>query len=125
MTDEIKANLNELSELRSMRDLIMADKQAMIDGILTDEIKAQIAEIELEFASKIDSVSDSIASLEALIKRAVIEHGASVKGDRLHAVYTRGRVSWDTKALDGYAVAHPELTEFRREGEPSVSIRAV
>ncbi|MCG3145996.1 MAG: hypothetical protein HONDAALG_03775 [Gammaproteobacteria bacterium] len=51
--------------------------------------------------------------------------GATVKGAALSAVYAKGRVSWDNKALEGYAVAHPELLAFRSEGAPSVSIRGV
>jgi hypothetical protein len=37
----------------------------------------------------------------------------------------KGRVSWDTKALDGYAVAHPEIEKLRIEGAPTVRIAKV
>jgi hypothetical protein len=37
----------------------------------------------------------------------------------------KGRVSWDGKSLDGYMAAHPEISAFRKEGEPSVSLRNV
>ena len=46
-----------------------------------------------------------------------------LKGSLLHAIYAAGRASWDTKALEGYAVAHPEILQFKKVGEPSVSIR--
>ncbi|CAK0771531.1 hypothetical protein CCP3SC15_4350001 [Gammaproteobacteria bacterium] len=39
------------------------------------------------------------------------------------AVYTKGRVSWDSKKLDGMMILVPELASARKEGEPSVSIR--
>jgi len=48
-----------------------------------------------------------------------------VKGRELEAVYVKGRISWDNKALDGYAAAHPEIGAFRKQGDPSVSIRGV
>lgn len=35
----------------------------------------------------------------------------------------RGRVAWDTKALDVFMLALPELAKFKSEGKPSVSIR--
>ncbi len=41
------------------------------------------------------------------------------------AIYSKGRMSWDGKRLDGYATAHPEILAFRSEGQPSVSIREV
>jgi len=41
------------------------------------------------------------------------------------AVFSHGRVSWDTSSLDQYAKTHPEIGSFRKEGNPSVSLRAV
>lgn len=119
----IESKLDQLSELYAQRDLSTLDKQRMIDEILTAEIKAKIAEIEAEFSGKSEVVSEKIAALEAEIKEAVKLNGASVKGQFLQAVFTKGRVSWDNKSLDGYLKAHPELAEFRKEGEPSVSLR--
>lgn len=119
----IESKLDQLSELYAQRDLSTLEKQRMIDEILTAEIKAKIAEIEAEFSGKSEAVSEKIAALEAEIKEAVKLNGASVKGQFLQAVFTKGRVSWDNKSLDGYLKAHPELAEFRKEGEPSVSLR--
>lgn len=121
----IETKLDELSELYAQRDLSTMDKQHMIDSVLTDEIKAKIAEIEIEFSGKGEAVSEKIAELEAEVKELVKSAGASVKGQFLHAVYTKGRVSWDTKTLDGLAIAIPELTQARKEGEPSVSLRKI
>ena len=120
---EIKQKLDTLAEYQAQRDAAMLEKQALIDAIYTAEIKARVAEIEAEFAGKTEGVNTNIATLEAEIKQAVLEHGASVKGLFFHAVFSKGRVSWDTKSLDGYATAHPELLSFRKEGEPSVSLR--
>lgn len=121
---EIKQKLDRLAEYQAQRDATMLEKQDLINAVYTDEIKARMAEIEAEFATKTEGVTANIATLEAEIKQAVVAHGASVKGLYLHAVLTKGRVSWDTKFLDGYATAHPELLSFRKEGAPSVSIRA-
>ena len=120
---EIKQKLDTLAEYQSQRDAAMLEKQSLIDAIYTAEIKAQVAEIEAEFSAKTEGVTENITALEAEIKKAVLEHGASVKGSLFHAVFAKGRVSWDTKSLDGYAAAHPELLSFRKEGEPSVSLR--
>lgn len=120
---EIKQKLDTLAEYQSQRDAATLEKQSLIDAIYTAEIKARVAEIEAEFAGKTEGVNTNIATLEAEIKQAVLEHGASVKGSFFHAVFAKGRVSWDTKSLDGYAAAHPELLSFRKEGEPSVSLR--
>ena len=121
----IEQKLDELAELYAQRDLSEMEKKRLIDEVMTAEIKAKIAEIEAEFLGRGESVSEKIAELEAEVKEAVKTAGASVKGQFLHAVFTKGRVTWDSKALDGYAKAHPELAEYRKEGEPSVSLRKV
>ena len=115
--------LDALDELQQQLILLGADKQALIDQVLTPDIRRKLDEIENEFADKSQTVSAKIAELESAIKAGVIDCGATVKGKYLMAVFTKGRVSWDTKALDGYAAAHPEVAQFRKEGAPSVSIR--
>ena len=123
--EEIKKNLDVLADYQSQRDLIMLEKQKLIDSILTPEIKQQIADIELEFSGKAGTVTEKAAALEMEIKEAVKETGATVKSAYLQAVYMKGRISWDTKAMDGYAVDHPEILFMRKEGDPSVSMRKV
>jgi hypothetical protein len=122
---EIKQLLDKLADLYSAKDAIMLQKQDLIDSILTPEIKAKIAEIDAEFADKASVVVDTIAALEAESKTAVLELGTTVKGAYLQAVWNKGRVSWDTKSLDGYMAAHPELSQFRKVGEASVSLRKI
>lgn len=121
----VELMLDQLAEYMAQKDLVMLDKQKLVDSIYTPEIREQVAAIEAEFAGKTAIVDEKIAALEAEIKEAVKVAGASVKGSLLQAVYAKGRVSWDAKGLDGYIVAHPELARFRKEGEPSVSIRKV
>jgi len=121
---EIKQLLDTLAENLTRRDLIELNKQLLIEDILTPEIKARIQEIETEFADKINGVNNTIAELETVIKKEVIEYGNSVEGMYLHAIYN-GKITWDTKSLDGYVKAHPELLEFCKRGEPSVSIRRI
>ena len=99
--NEIKQKLDQLAEYQAQRDAAMLEKQTLLDEIYTAEIKARMAEIEAEFAGKTEGVTANIAALEAEIKQAVIMHGASVKGSFFHAVFAKGRVSWDTKSLDG------------------------
>ena len=121
----IEQMLDQLAEFEAQRDLIAVRKQEAVDAVLTDEIKAKLAEIDAEFDPLYQPVNEQIETLTAGIKAAVIEHGATVKGQYRQAVLSSGRVSWDTKALDGYAAAHPEIAPFRKVGEPSVSIRIV
>ena len=73
----------------------------------------------------IEEIEEAIASMKKAIGAEVLAHGAPVKGSVLQAIINKGRVSWDSKLLEGYAVAHPEIKAARKEGEPTVTIRGV
>jgi len=130
--------LLSLEDFYAQRDYLALTKQEALDSVMTPEIKAQIeaimapvkqqqADIETEFAQKSAAVSDNIEKLEADVKAAVLEGKETVKGTVIMAVYAKGRAGgWDTKALDGYAAAHPEIMPFKKpDGDPSVSFRAM
>lgn len=120
----IAAKLSELSELRVAADLTRADYETRRDAILS-VVRAELNTLDDEFAPLLEAVQDRISTLEADVKQDVLAHGESVKAGLVHAVYMRGRVSWDTRRLDNYAATHPEVLHFRKQGEPSIAIRAV
>lgn len=122
MSADITEKLDRLANYQAERDYLALHKQELIDQVLTPEIKAKLEEIETEFSQRVEAVDENIAALEAEIKNEVIQHGASVRGTFLRAVWNRGRVTWNTKEMDGYASAHPEILGFRKEGKPYVSI---
>lgn len=122
---EIKKALDRLSELQSALDALGLQKQALIDQVITPEVRAQLAEIDAEFAPMIEAATAQANELEVQIKIAVIAAGASVKGTYLQAVYSKPRVTWDSKQLDGMMALIPGLAAARKEGAPSVSLRRV
>lgn len=109
---EIRQRLDALDELKAQRTVLVADIQAKIT-----ELEAERDMLALDLDDAIDTVTKDI-------KSTVLEHGQSVKATHLHAVWSKPRISWNNKGLDGYAIAHPEILAFRKEGRPSVSIRA-
>lgn len=127
MTTEksIKAQLDHLADLQSKRDLLALDKAALMDSILTPAQKAQLAEIDAEFADQFAAVDINIQTAQDEVRASVQTLGQTVKGKRLQAVYVAGRIAWNTAAIDGYAIDHPELFAFRNEGKPSVTLRTV
>ena len=52
-----------------------------------------------------------------------MEHGSDVVAKRLKAVTVTGVTKWDTRGLNGYAVARPEILEFRTVGKPFVRVK--
>ena len=125
MSEGIRIKLDELADLQLGQDVIRLRKQEEIDQVITAEVKAKLAEIDAKYLGESSDLQTKIAELDGYIRKAVLELGTSIKGTRLHAVWNKGRVTWNTKALDGYAAGHPEIAQFRTEGEPSISIRPV
>jgi Tfp pilus assembly protein PilO len=123
MSDSIIDKLDRLAQTRTQRANLTAEKQAAIDRVVTPEIKAQLDAIEQEFTETEKDLDFAMASLEAEIKATVLEHGVSATGTHLQAAWTKGRVTWDTRALDIYSTLHPEIRPYRKEGEPFVVIR--
>jgi hypothetical protein len=121
----IKAKLDMLADLRSAADVLSANRQDLIDSVLGQELKGKLTDIDTEFSTKIAEANEKATALEAEVKQAIIDHGASVKGAYIHAIWVKGRESWDGKLLSGFAIAHPEILTARKVGDPSVSLRAV
>lgn len=122
--DDIKARLDELADIQAAVDVARLDYEAKRSAILAT-VQAELDALDAEYEPLFDASQQRIATLTDEIKSLVLTHGASVKSDRLQAVYTRGRVTWDTASLDRYAASHPEVVQFRKQGEPSVSLRVV
>jgi hypothetical protein len=117
--------LNELAEFQSAQALLGIQKQEQIDLILTPEIRAEIADIDYEFQMKGEAVAQNILFWEQKVKDEVLKEGATVRGANLMAVWSKPRVSWDGKLLEGMMAVIPQLKSARSEGLPSVSIRKI
>lgn len=121
--EEVVELVNELGELRAMADVLRLDKQKLIEEAMPEDVNAELASIEAEFSPQQAAVAEHIADAEAKVKRAVVELGLTVTGEHVQAVYVSAKRKWDTKRLDGYAVAHPEIEAFVSQSNPYVTIR--
>jgi len=122
---ETKDKLDRLAELQAQADVIRLHFEDLKAQILTPELQQALADIDTEMQTSLSALQGGIDNLTAEIKNEILYYGDTVKGSHLMAVWNKGRVSWDTRQLDGYAAAHPEIIVFRKEGDPSVTIRKV
>ena len=90
---------------------------------LLAELKIDFELIKAEFEARNADLMDHIKDLEAEIRDAVLSSGETVRGQKMAAVWSKGRESWDGKILTGYAVAPPEILAAKKVGEPAVSFR--
>ena len=116
--------LNEYSNNLAGIDLLNGNKQELIDKVIPPEIKARLDEIEAEFTPVFANINTRNQELIDMIKAEVVAAGETVSGEFHQAVYMKGRTSWDSKSLEGFAAAHPEILQFKTIGSPSVSIKA-
>lgn len=121
---EIVEMLNKLSEMQDQKQVLDLALREKRDEILKPVAEA-LADLDAEIKPGMDALDEQIAALREEIESAILQRCETVRGDRLQAVYARGRVTWDTRALIGYAATHPEILEFQKLGEPSVVIRGV
>ena len=121
----INNDLDKLANIEAQLDVLRLQRQELIDTVLTDEIKQQIEDINTEFDTQSLAAEQNAQQLRERIKEDVLEHGGTVKGEFLQAVWNKARVSWDSHALKGYAAVHPEINQLRKIGNPSVTIRKV
>lgn len=127
MTDanDISIYLDNLDDLRSNRELIRIDMEEKREKAIPQEVKNVLDDINAEYLPRLEVVDQRIADLTAAIETLVCDFGATVHGKNLMAVYGKPRTSWDTKKLDGYAAAHPEILAFKKVGDkPTISIRS-
>jgi hypothetical protein len=120
MAQDILTRLDQLADLYTRQEGLRLAREAALPPAL----KKLLQKLEERFGPQQAILEREAEHLVADIKAAVIAHGASVKGARLHAVYVSGKPSWDGRALQGYAAAgHTEILLFRGQGKPSVTIR--
>jgi hypothetical protein len=120
----IEKMLDELHDLQCKADYLRITKDSEIKGAIPDDIQKIIDAIKEKYSEIVMDVDEEISMLANEIKEQVKATGESVKGEHLSAVYTKPRVTWDSKGIEGFSVAHPEINVFRKVGEPSVSIKA-
>lgn len=119
---EVSTRLEQLAEAKRYATEIHAEYEKR-RVLVIEQIRTQLEALDDEFGETRREADEEVSRLEGEVKEAVRQVGESVKYEGIHAVYMRGRVTWDNRGLSHYAETHPELLEYRRVGNPSVSIR--
>jgi hypothetical protein len=120
--EHVVRKLERLADLRAAEDVARMDYEAKRAEILK-KVQAELDAVEAEFQPVLEGAAANATALEAEIRNDVLLRGESLRGGVYQAIYMKGRVSWDNQGISGYAEAHPEILTFRKEGQPSVSLR--
>lgn len=120
--EHVVRKLERLADLRAAVDVARMDYESKRKDILK-KVQAELDALEAEFQPTLEGAEANAAALEAEIRNDVLLRGESLHGGVYQAIYVKGRVSWDNQGITDYAAAHPEVLRFRKEGQPSVSLR--
>lgn len=122
--EHVAAKLERLTNLRGAADVARLDYEAKRAEILK-KIQAELDALDAEYKPILESAEENIAALENEIKTDVLLYGESVSGGSYRASYTQGRVSWDNDGMAKYAASHPDVLQFRKQGNPIVTLRVI
>lgn len=89
----------------------------------TAEIQAAIEALMARANAEAGDLKDEIAHLEKAIKQDCLVLGHTVNAPGYQVIYVDGRVTWNKDGLEGYAIDHPGLLEFRKVGKPSARLK--
>jgi hypothetical protein len=120
--ETVVGKLNRLSDLRAAVDLTRMDYETKRKAIL-QKVQVELDALDEEYDPVLEAAENNATALEAEIKNDVLLRGESVRNEQFQATYTRGRVSWDNEGIVKYAESHPDVLKFRKEGQPTVSLR--
>ncbi|MEW6403057.1 MAG: hypothetical protein AB1649_14760 [Chloroflexota bacterium] len=120
--EHVTDKLNHLANLRAAVDLTRMDYETKRKVIL-QKVQAELDALEEEYTPLIERAEGNASLLEAEIKNDVLLRGESVRNEQYQAIYSKGRISWDSNGIGEYARSHPEILKFRKEGQPTVSLR--
>jgi hypothetical protein len=120
--ERVVDKLNRLADLRAALDLTRMDYEAKRAEVLK-QVQAELDAIAAEYEPLLEAAEANAATLEGEVKNDVLLRGESVDNEHFHAIYMKGRVSWDSEGIQDYARAHPDVLQFRKTGQPSVSLR--
>lgn len=119
----IRDQLDQLTRARDGLETLQVNLEDEINLAMPEEVRTRIRLIRETYQQAMDRLRSDISALEDLVRQNTLLYGQSVRSERMMAVWSGGRVSWDDQALSGYALAHPEIAKLRKVGAPSVSIR--
>ena len=121
---EIEKALIEWRKISAERAQFYQGYAEMREKLIPPEIKSELKALDAEANTALEGVDAKLALLTEQIKNGTLAYGETIKVEGVaQAVYRKGTTTWDTKGIEGLAVAIPELLQFRHIGDPSVAIR--
>lgn len=118
---DMQTLLQNYEEAVARRDVLQLEHALAREHVLAP-VQAALDTLDAEHAPRLAEAADLVQQLEEAVREAVLAAGQSARGQRVKCTYVAGRVTWDSKLLEGMMIVFPDLAKARREGKPSVRI---
>ncbi len=118
----VHGKFEELAEARQYHERLKQQVEAEREAVLS-AVRAQLDALEAKYAADLEDAARAVEELEAEVRAEVLQVGKSARLGGVQAIYYRGAITWDGKALQLYVQSHPELERFRKVGQPRVVIK--
>jgi hypothetical protein len=89
------------------------------------QVQADLDALKTEYDPLFETTNNNIAVLDTEIKNDVWMCAESIQGGIYRPVHTQGRIAWDNDRMNYYAESHPDILQFRNQGQASVRLRVV
>jgi len=120
------------AEMSSLAHRLELARDAALDAQLAHSEKRQsiLAKVQAELdaldaaeADRLRALDAEFSRLQEEIRAVVLARGVSYSQGRVKAVYYGGRATYDAKAMEAYALAHPEVNAFKKFSKAFVQLR--
>lgn len=122
--EHVTEKLERLTNLRGAAEVARLNYEVRRMEILK-QVQGELDALDAEYQPVLEAAEENIATLENEIKTDVLLYGESISGGMYRASYAQGRVSWDNEGMSKYAASHPDVLQFRKQGQPIISLRVV
>jgi phage host-nuclease inhibitor protein Gam len=119
--------MNQYVEAKAQIGVLESEKKRLINEAMPKEVRDRVAEIEAEFAGKVERAEEGLVKQEEAIKEGVVSLRQAVAVKGLKATFHPGRVTWDAKGLEEVVESNPDVAkiigQYKKQGKEYASFR--
>jgi hypothetical protein len=95
------------------------------NAMIPEDVKIQLDKVDTFYEEQKTALDFNRKQLEADIKSNALLGDTTIVGTWYQAVYSKGVTSWDTKGLNEAIKVLPQLEQYKKQGDPYISIKVV
>lgn len=115
---ELKVLMDDLDNTEVHLGNLQADKETLKKTIIPLQLQVKLEEVDIEFADQIKVIEEQVKAKKEQLQKLLKEYGKPIKSSFYSYTFKDGKPEWNTDALDGYALTHPEILWMRKDGSP-------